>query len=41
MVISIETNITCDFGHTFANSAYPDETAPYEPSQQDFHYLLR
>ena len=28
------------FGHTFANSDDPDETAPYEPSHQDFHCLL-
>ena len=28
------------FGHTFANSVNPDETAPYEPSHQDFHCLL-
>ena len=28
------------FGHTFANSENPDETAPYEPSHQDFHCLL-
>ena len=28
------------FGHTFANSGNPDETAPYEPSHQDFHCLL-
>ena len=27
-------------GHTFANSGNPDEMAPYEPSHQDFHYLL-
>ena len=27
-------------GHTFANSGNPDETAPYEPSHQDFHCLL-
>ena len=25
---------------TFANSGNPDETAPYEPSHQDFHCLL-
>ena len=25
---------------TFANSVNPDETAPYEPSHQDFHCLL-
>ena len=24
------------FGHTFENSENPDETAPYEPSHQDF-----
>ena len=38
-----------NFGHqvnsvtyimSFANSRNPDETAPYEPSHQDFHYLL-
>ena len=29
-----------NFGHTFANSVNPDETAPYEPSHQDFHCLL-
>ena len=23
------------FGHIFANSGNPDETAPYEPSHQD------
>ena len=28
------------FGHTFANSVNPDETAPYEPSHQDFRCLL-
>ena len=28
-------------GHTFANSGNPDETAPYEPSHQDLHGLLR
>ena len=28
------------FEHTFANSGNPDETAPYEPSHQDFHCLL-
>ena len=33
------------FGHqvnsdTFANSVNPDETAPYEPSHQDFQCLL-
>ena len=28
------------FGHTFANRGNPDETAPYEPSHQDFHCLL-
>ena len=28
------------FGHTFANSGNPDETAPYEPSHQDFHCCL-
>ena len=28
------------FGHTFANSVNPDETAPYEPFHQDFHCLL-
>ena len=28
------------FGHTFATSGNPDETAPYEPSHQDFHCLL-
>ena len=26
-----------NFGHTLANSGNPDETAPYEPSHQDFH----
>ena len=26
-------------GHTFENSGNPDETAPYEPSHQDFHRL--
>ena len=30
-----------EFGHTFANMGHPDETAPYEPSHQDFHCLLR
>ena len=29
------------FGHTFANSGNPDETVPYEPSNQDFHFSLR
>ena len=29
------------FGHTFANRGNPDDTAPYEPSHQDFHGLLR
>ena len=28
------------FGQIFANSGNPDETAPYEPSHQDFHGLL-
>ena len=28
------------FGHTFANSGDPDETAHYEPSHQYFHCLL-
>ena len=28
------------FGHTLANSGNPDETAPYEPSHQDFRCLL-
>ena len=28
------------FGHTFASSGNPDETAPYEASHQDFHSLL-
>ena len=28
------------FGCTFANSGNPDETAPYEPSHQNFHCLL-
>ena len=30
------------FGNTctFAISGNPDETAPYEPSHQEFHYLL-
>ena len=28
------------FRHTYANSENPDETAPYEPSHQDFHCLL-
>ena len=28
------------FGHTFANSENPDETALKEPSHQDFHCLL-
>ena len=28
------------FGHTFANSGNPDETAPYEPSHQEFHCLF-
>ena len=27
-------------GHTFANSGNQDETAPYERSHQDFHFLL-
>ena len=31
---------TAKFGHTFANSVNPDETAPYKPSRQDFHCLL-
>ena len=25
------------FGQTFANSGNPNETAPYDPSHQDFH----
>ena len=25
---------------TFVNSGNPDETAPYEPSHQDFHCLF-
>ena len=30
-----------NFGHqVFANSGNPDETAPYEPSHQDFHCLF-
>ena len=29
------------FGHSFANSENPNETAPYEPSNQDFHCLGR
>ena len=28
------------FGHTFANSGHSDETAPNEPSHQDFYCLL-
>ena len=28
------------FGHTFANCGNPDETAPYEPSHQDFHCVF-
>ena len=28
------------FGHTFANSVNPDETAPYDRSHLDFHCLL-
>ena len=28
------------FRHIFANGLNPDETAPYEPSHQDFHCLL-
>ena len=28
------------FGHTLVNSVNPDETAPYEPSHQDYHCLL-
>ena len=28
------------FGHKFANSVNPDETAPYELSHQNFHCLL-
>ena len=28
------------FGHIFANSVNQDETAPYEPSHQDFDCLL-
>ena len=28
------------FGQTFANSGNPDETAPYEPSHQDFTVCL-
>ena len=28
------------FGHTFANSGNPDETAIYEPSHQDVHGLF-
>ena len=28
------------FGHTFANSGNPDETAPYEPSHQIFTVCL-
>ena len=31
---------SCKFGHTFANSEKPDETALNEPSHQDFHCLL-
>ena len=32
--------ISGKFDHTFANSGNPDETAFYEPSHQDYHYLL-
>ena len=28
------------FGHTFANSGHPDETAPYEPSHHNVHCLF-
>ena len=28
------------FGHTFANSGNPDETAIYEPSHHDVHGLF-
>ena len=28
------------FGHKLTNSGNPDETAPYEPTHQDFHCLL-
>ena len=28
------------WGHTFANSGNPDETAPYEQFHQDFHCSL-
>ena len=28
------------FGHTFVNIENPDETAPYEPSHQEFRCLL-
>ena len=33
--------ISGKFGHTFANSENPDETAPYEPSHLDFYCLLK
>ena len=29
-----------EFGHIFANSGNPEETAPYESSHLDFHCLL-
>ena len=29
------------FEHIFANSGDPNETAPYESSHQDIHFLLR
>ena len=28
------------FGHAFANSGNPDETAPCGPSNQEFHCLI-
>ena len=34
------TRTSAKFGHTLTNSGNPDETAPYEPSHQDFHCLL-
>ena len=36
----MKLRIPSKFGHTFANSKNPDETAPYEPSHQEFHCLL-
>ena len=31
---------TGKFGHTFVNNGNPDESAPYEPSHQDFDCLF-